>query len=477
MKDLYNLGNNIKANRDQELALDKMVNFIHSNDEEFTLVGKAGAGKTTIIKKIVEYYSSYTYNNSFFAGDDVVAATISHAAKNILRRALGALNVDTVTVASLLGMKQEISPEGEVEFLPQPKTWKMFPPPIKRAKLLIIDECSMISKQLLSLIREHKLKGTKIIFLGDHHQLPPIDTHREQDEDSTTFYLSNQARLNQRMRQKEESPIIALSDIFADNIDSYNETGQLIQRPLLVNYRHDNYNPITNEGIIFPKTIEEMFRLMLKDYKYAYENDKPNHVRAIAFRNFDKFGNAPYNITSINNTVRKHLWKTTDKFVINETIIANNQFTQGREMVLQNGDTMLVKGITNTTYAGVKCLMLNVLKSDKTMLYNLPVVSKEGFEGYKKLLTGLIKNAKTNYKLWRNVYAFKDQFADVGYGYAITSHKAQGSGYTNVYIFEDDIMDVQKTTYKEKNQCMYTAITRSIEKCVIFSELNKKAEL
>lgn len=477
MSELYNIGNGLKANKDQQIALDKMVKFIHSKDEEFTLRGLGGTGKTTIIKKIVEYYSSYNYNNSFFAGNGVVAATISHAAKNVLRRALGDIGIEVVTVAKLLGMKMEINPEGQIEFLPQPKTWKVAPPPIKDAKLLIIDECSMISKALLSLLREHKIINTKIIFLGDHHQLPPIDALREEDEDSDTFYLANQATLTQRMRQKEESPIIGLSDIFANNIDSFNETGNMIQKPLTLDKRLDNYNPITNEGILFPKELTEVFKMMIKDYKFAYENDLPNHVRAIAFRNNNQYGISPYNITSINKTVRKHLWKTDEEFVINETLVANNQYIRGRDLIFQNGDTMLVKNVVYKDYLGMPCCIISVLKSDGTRAYNIPIISKEGKPIFKKKIQELVKKAKTNPREWKNVYGFKDNFADLSYGYAITSHKAQGSGYTNVYIFEDDIMGVYKTTFKEKNQCMYTAITRAIEKCVIFSELNKKANV
>jgi hypothetical protein len=64
-------------------------------------------------------------------------------------------------------------------------------------------------------------------------------------------------------------------------------------------------------------------------------------------------------------------------------------------------------------------------------------------------------------------YQFIDQFADIVYGHAITTHKSQGSTYENVYIEMNNIID-KNPNHKNSHQCLYTAVTRASKKLKIF---------
>lgn len=71
-------------------------------------------------------------------------------------------------------------------------------------------------------------------------------------------------------------------------------------------------------------------------------------------------------------------------------------------------------------------------------------------------------------RLWDYYYDnFIDKFADIVYGYSITTHKSQGSTYPNVYI---DMQDIIMNNPDEHNshKCLYTAITRSSESIRLF---------
>jgi hypothetical protein len=71
-------------------------------------------------------------------------------------------------------------------------------------------------------------------------------------------------------------------------------------------------------------------------------------------------------------------------------------------------------------------------------------------------------------RLWDFYYfQFLDQFADIIYGYAITTHKSQGSTYKNVYIDMSDIIS-NNPNGKNSHQCLYTAVTRASEKIKIY---------
>lgn len=62
--------------------------------------------------------------------------------------------------------------------------------------------------------------------------------------------------------------------------------------------------------------------------------------------------------------------------------------------------------------------------------------------------------------LWRLcANKFVKPFANVSYGFAITTHKSQGSTYKNIYVDASDILLNQRT--EEAKRCLYTALTRA----------------
>lgn len=62
--------------------------------------------------------------------------------------------------------------------------------------------------------------------------------------------------------------------------------------------------------------------------------------------------------------------------------------------------------------------------------------------------------------LWKELHSiFSKPFANVNYGYAITTHKSQGSTYYNVFV---DLVDMFNNPNKdEMRRCIYTGITRA----------------
>ena len=80
----------------------------------------------------------------------------------------------------------------------------------------------------------------------------------------------------------------------------------------------------------------------------------------------------------------------------------------------------------------------------------------------------LPKGSLESKKAWKQFFDIKNSVVDLGYGYAITAHKVQGSTYNSTYVLEGDIMSFPGGV-EQRNRMMYTAVSRPRKKLVIFN--------
>jgi exodeoxyribonuclease-5 len=147
----------------------------------FRLFGYAGTGKTTLARHLAEGVE----------GDVAFAAFTGKAA--LVMRAKGAR--DATTIHSLI-----YRPRDRDEEMPSFELWDEAP--VSKAKLIVIDECSMVDGELG---RDLLSFGVPLLVLGDPAQLPPIQgggffTEAEPD-----------AMLTEVHRQAKDDPIVRLS--------------------------------------------------------------------------------------------------------------------------------------------------------------------------------------------------------------------------------------------------------------------------
>ena len=172
----------------------------------FRLFGYAGTGKTTLVKHIAEGVD----------GKVLFAAFTGKAA--CVMRSKGCHSASTIH--SLIYRARESGEE-----TPSFELWN--DAPASKAKLIIIDECSMVDAELA---RDLMSFGVPLLVLGDPAQLPPISgggffTDAEPD-----------AMLTEVHRQAQDDPIVRLSmEIRAGNPltqGQYGET-QVVRRDAL----------------------------------------------------------------------------------------------------------------------------------------------------------------------------------------------------------------------------------------------------
>jgi exodeoxyribonuclease-5 len=187
----------------QDAALSAVANWLKSASRSrgkssiFRLFGYAGTGKTTLAKHIAEGVD----------GKVLFAAFTGKAA--CVMRAKGCFGASTIH--SLIYRARDSGEE-----TPSFDLWNEAP--ASKAKLIVIDECSMVDAELG---RDLMSFGVPVLVLGDPAQLPPIQ--------GGGFFTDAKpdVMLTEVHRQAQHSPIVRLSmDIRAGNALAEGQYGE-----------------------------------------------------------------------------------------------------------------------------------------------------------------------------------------------------------------------------------------------------------
>jgi exodeoxyribonuclease-5 len=465
----YELFPGVYANQGQTEALDKLNDFLKSDKKAFLLQGKGGTGKTTIIKKILEQLPA----------EQILAIAPSHKATKVLKKSINNSKIRTVTLASALAIKLD---ETTGKFEKDVYARENNKVPIKKAKYVIIDESSMVSDDLLNEIKDWVQSGAKIIFMGDRAQLPPVG----QETDSKVFDIDNGYELKEKMRQAAGSPIIGIGTKVAANVET---TGQRVVNPIEQSDRVNQYDEVSKSSIVWENNEDKALDDFVKDFSEDPTNT--DNVKIITFNN--QVHNNPQSVKNLNDKVRKKLYGdlASKQFLPGEIVTSYGTYTKdiGGEKdvaIIQNSEDFTIKSVEKAKMSNTisvtsrakgtrffeinyNILDLELIDSDgKPIIENIvPIVADSSKEQYKKDLQHLWNTDK------QLAFKLQAQFADIQYGYAITSHKAQGSTYKNVYVMEDNIMGSSNGgTVKAKNQSLYVAVSRPTTKLVMVSSKN-----
>jgi len=176
----------------QDEALKAVSRWLKGGGSQlFRLFGYAGTGKTTLARYFAEHVDG-----------DVQFAAFTGKAAQVLR-SKGASNARTIH--SLIYRprgEEQVEDEATGKTLISPTFSINRQSPIAKAKLVIIDECSMVDEELG---RDLMSFGTPILVLGDPGQLPPISGGGFFTEHEPDFLLT------EIHRQARDNPIIQLA--------------------------------------------------------------------------------------------------------------------------------------------------------------------------------------------------------------------------------------------------------------------------
>ncbi len=200
----------------QEVAL----SILKSGANVF-LTGSAGTGKTYVLNQYIQYLK-----------DRKVAVAIT-ASTGIASTHIGGL---TIHSWAGIGVKDTLSSKD----LAKMKTRKYLKKKIGKAKVLIIDEISMLHKNQLNLVdtvlqyfndSNEPFGDLQVVFCGDFFQLPPIGNRNEVSKDKFAFMADSWVEaglsvcyLTKQYRQNDDKLNTILNEIRANTItqDSLN---------------------------------------------------------------------------------------------------------------------------------------------------------------------------------------------------------------------------------------------------------------
>lgn len=482
---IFNHFQHINLTNDQRNALEKLHHFLESDERVFILQGYAGSGKTTLLKGFVEYLKSLEKKYQLMA-------PTGRAAKVINQKT----GFESTTIHKGIYSFEELQEikqgedENDVSFLYQ---YKIRNNPEVHDTVLIVDEASMLSDVLSQgeffrfgsgqLLRDLMTYGriqetnttSKIIFIGDPAQLPPIGMSFSPALESN--YLSeiykvsvSQAEMKEVKRQDANNGIL----ISATKIRQCLTSGYFNDFDLRENNR-DIFNPI------------------YQDYLDTYNSQKEQKI-IICYQNKTAL--------DLNRAIRKDKFGADLPIQASDTvIIGGNNYRLG----IMNGEFAVVSEVSPSVESRDVSFYIDKAKT-KTIRLTWRRVSlvlpdennqHKTINGYvlENYLYGdnylkpeeqraLYVDFKNRYhKLKKGSQEFKDAIINdkyfncilLKYGYAVTCHKAQGGEWENAFVFWDrgaksnfnfyeSEHDLSGKTNSDFYRWAYTAVTRASKK-------------
>lgn len=471
---IFNHFKHLNLSQDQNTALTKLEAFLANPVQVFMLKGYAGSGKTTILKGLVEYLN--TVENDF-----ALMAPTGRAAK-VIREKTG---LESFTIHKSIYCYEDMIEveEGDSFYY----YYKIRNNVDVAGKIFIVDEASMLSdakceSEFFRFGTSHLLSdlitftrvaqpnvNSKIIFIGDPCQLPPVGDNSSKAFDASylkhKFNLtSEETEMKEVKRQGGDSGILKAAakirkSISAGFFNDFNlrSNGKDILNPTYETFL-DTWQDAASPKIIIASKNKTCLDLNLQ-------------IRERRFGN----ANLPVQKSDIvimgGNNYRKGIFNG-EFAVINEVSDIVTQRTialRGKNPVtLFWRDVVLVFPDAESNNKVVKGKML------ENFLYGDNYLKPEETQALYVDFTTRNKGLKPKTEEFKKAI-MQDEYFNcllMKYGYAVTCHKAQGGEWDNVFtVWDNDNMegfdcftDKQRRAGKTNQdfyRWAYTAITRA----------------
>ena len=389
----------------QQEALELAVQRYNQHKPYTCISGYAGSGKSTLVSFIIQALNLPPYDVCFISYTGKAALVLQEKG-----------NLNSMTAHRLL---YQSYPRRDGTFFHMPRRPLEYP-----YKLIVVDEVSMLPKDMWDLLLSHHIH---VIALGDPGQLPPLNEPNGVLDHPHVF-------LDEIMRQAQESEIIRVSMDIREGkplhkfkgsevqiIDPYEVTSGMLQW--------------ANQIIVAKNSTRHFYNDLMRTYIFGDHTDEPMEGdKVICLRNdWDT-------ITPLGDVLVNGLTGYLENIVYTD----NNRINVVPKKYIK---TFMSADFLPDHYAPESDAIIygDGVFTDLNLDYKLftthePTVTKENFRRIPQVL----------------------QPHQFDYGYAITAHKSQGSEWDKVLVFEEDF-----PWGEDHKRWLYTAVTRARQKLVI----------
>lgn len=399
----------MELNKEQLAAVEAIKDWAAGKGPAFiSLTGAAGTGKTTLIKEAKKH---------------IPGAAWSALTGRAALRLSDAAGVKASTLHIVLYKRPEQLKSGELEF----KSLN-----IPSFKFLVIDESSMITPKIFEDLKQwNHFYKTRILFIGDAFQLPPILTEEEKKKNGEFIVFSHVKGPELVKVMRSDGGIIDVATIVREEKrfpTTPNKAYSVVEKPNPVEYAAQEYLA-----------------------------DRDDHM-IITWRNKMRM--------DTNHKIREKLGHTSHLPDEGEPII----FCRNGQGVLNGQISVAKKIVPGPIIEGI--ITYRVLLEDKRYV----LCSVTGAEDFMDGAMPFIKNWKAYLKAKRK-FNLEDPIP-ITYGYVSTAHKSQGNEFRRVSVLLEgtDINNLHfraPTTLPDGKKVpfgirfYYTAITRAKEKAML----------
>lgn len=435
----------------QQAAYDQLRQFAMGEGEVnqlFVLQGYAGTGKTTLISELINDLES---SGEFMR---IAIAAPTNKAVKVLREKIEG-NLEFGSIHSFLGLRMREQDNGQQECRQAGNST------VHEYDLIIVDEASMLGKDLFRLVVTAIRENTRVIFIGDPAQLPPVG---EKNQSPVFDMVQSKSVLSEVVRQAKDNPIIKLSMAIRSAI----EADRMIT-PVEITENLPPAEEGPNACVAYggQETITSWALFELRGGR---------DCRIIAFTN--------YQVKQYNLIIHESLYGVTEcPFVVGEIAMVHEQTeAQGAHgrTTLHTSEEVEIVGIEKKDHPQWK----------EVSAYRLTLKRDNGdevkcfFAANQDELEGAIS---ANFKTWRELkskaemakktgdsqyplmeeeakkhsakaWAMRKAFAPLRHIYAITTHKSQGSTFDTAIVDFSDLSKIRSVF--DFNRALYVAITR-----------------
>lgn len=416
--------------------------------------GYAGTGKTTLVSKLICHLAEL---QDLHYSRIAIAAPTNKAVK-VLREKIPTVQNMTIeygSIHSFAGMRMIERENGEQECKKQGDS------KLHEYGLVIIDEASMISDDLFRIVVSCIRTFTKVIFVGDPAQLPPVG----QGTQSQVFQkVQMQATLSEVVRQAQDNPIIRLSMAIREAI----EANRIMSPRDIASNLPSPSEPanacLANGGQ------ETIINWTL------YEINRAVDCRIIAYTNAQ--------VTRYNQEIHETLHGITEcMFVPGERVIVHEQTEARSEFGLatlhtsEELEVIAVEQKNHPRWKDIDAFHLTLKRdnndevtcyfpADQDQLEQTISSTFKLWREYKQATEAAQRNRNPDWPMLEEqakqhsskAWAMRKAFANLRHCYAITAHKSQGSTFDTAIIDYNDLAKIR--TPFDFNRALYVAITR-----------------